>query len=387
MTYQHDFTLPAELLEQLTQEGLEGLPEMIRILVNEAMRLERQNHLQARPYERTDGRRGYANGYKPKRVKTRVGEINFEVPQVREGGFYPGALEKGLRSERALMLALAEMYVQGVSTRRVAAITEQLCGTSVSSTQVSRAAILLDEVLEAWRKRSLGEVIYLYLDARYEKVRMDGQIRDAAILIAGGVGLAGKRQILGVSVSLSEAEVHWRSFLQDLITRGMKGVRLVISDDHAGLEVARRSVLGGLPWQRCQFHLQQNAGKYVPRKSMRKEVAEDIRTIFNAPDRPTAEAYLAKSVAKYARTASKLSAWMEENIPEGLAVFDFPKEHWRRLRTTNNLERVSQEIKRRTRVVRIFPNEAACLRLISAILMEISEEWETGRVYLSFDDD
>ena len=387
MTYQHDFTLPTELLEQLTQEGLEGLPEMIRILVNEAMRLERQNHLQARPYERTDGRRGYANGYKPKRVKTRVGEINFEVPQVREGGFYPGALEKGLRSERALMLALAEMYVQGVSTRRVAAITEQLCGTSVSSTQVSRAAILLDEVLEAWRKRSLGEVIYLYLDARYEKVRMDGQIRDAAILIAGGVGLAGKRQILGVSVSLSEAEVHWRSFLQDLITRGMKGVRLVISDDHAGLEVARRSVLGGLPWQRCQFHLQQNAGKYVPRKSMRKEVAEDIRTIFNAPDRSTAEAYLEKSVAKYARTASKLSAWMEENIPEGLAIFDFPKEHWRRLRTTNNLERVSQEIKRRTRVVRIFPNEAACLRLISAILMEISEEWETGRVYLSFDDD
>ena len=387
MTYQHDFTLPAELLEQLTQEGLEGLPEMIRILVNEAMRLERQNHLQARPYERTEGRRGYANGYKPKRVKTRVGEINFEVPQVREGGFYPGALEKGLRSERALMLALAEMYVQGVSTRRVAAITEQLCGTSVSSTQVSRAAILLDEVLEAWRKRSLGEVIYLYLDARYEKVRMDGQIRDAAILIAGGVGLAGKRQILGVSVSLSEAEVHWRSFLQDLITRGMKGVRLVISDDHAGLEVARRSVLGGLPWQRCQFHLQQNAGKYVPRKSMRKEVAEDIRTIFNAPDRSTAEAYLAKSVAKYARTASKLSAWMEENLPEGLTVFDFPKAHWRRLRTTNNLERVSQEIMRRTRVVRIFPNETACLRLISAILMEISEEWETGRIYLSFGDD
>jgi transposase-like protein len=340
MTYQHDFTLPTELLEQLSQEGLEGLPEMIRILVNEAMLLERQNHLQARPYERTEGRRGYANGYKPKRVKTRVGEINFEVPQVREGGFYPGTLEKGLRSERALMLALAEMYVQGVSTRKVAAITEQLCGTSVSSTQVSRAASLLDEVLDAWRKRSLGEVIYLYLDARYEKVRMDGQIRDAAILIASGVGKAGKRQILGLSVSLSEAEVHWRSFLEDLVSRGLQGVRLVISDDHAGLEVARRSVLGGLPWQRCQFHLQQNAGKYVPRKSMRKEVAEDIRTIFNSPDRSTAEAYLEKSVAKYARTASKLSAWMEENILEGLAVFDFPKEHWRRLRTTNNLERV-----------------------------------------------
>lgn len=206
MTYQHDFTLPTELLEQLTEQGLETLPEMIRILVNEAMRLERQNHLQARPYERKEGRSGYANGYKPKRVKTRVGEINFEVPQVREGGFYPGALEKGLRSECALMLALAEMYVQGVSTRKVAAITEQLCGSAVSSTQVSRAATLLDDVLEAWRRRPIGEVKVLYLDARYEKVRVDGQIRDAAILIARGVVKRGKRLILGVSVSLSEVE-------------------------------------------------------------------------------------------------------------------------------------------------------------------------------------
>jgi len=387
MTYQHDFTLPIELLEQLTEQGLEGLPEMIRILVNEAMRLERQNHLQARLYERTEGRRGYANGYKPKRVKTRVGEIHFDVPQVREGGFYPGALEKGLRSERALMLALAEMYVQGVSTRKVSAITEQLCGSAVSSTQVSRAAALLDDVLDAWRKRPLGEVRVLYLDARYEKVRVDGQIRDVAILIASGVGKDGRRRILGVSVSLSEAEVHWRAFLEDLVARGMQGIQLIVSDDHAGLRAARRSVLGGVPWQRCQFHLQQNALQYVPRKSMRKEVAEDIRIIFNVPDRPTSEAYLARTVAKYADKASRLSAWMEENIPEGLTVFDYPKEHWRRLRTTNNLERVSQEIKRRTRVVRIFPNEAACLRLISAILMEISEEWETGRVYLTFDDE
>ena len=386
MTYQPDCTLPNDLLEQLTMHGLEGLPDMIRILVNEAMRIERQTYLGASPYERTPERRGRANGYKTKKVKTRVGEVTFDVPQVREGGFYPGALEKGLRCERALTLTLAEMYVQGVSTRKVTAITEQLCGTSVSSTQVSRAASLLDEVLDAWRKRPLEEVIYLYLDARYEKVRMDGQIRDAAILIASGVGKAGKREILGLSVSLSEAEVHWRTFLKDLVARGMQGVRLVISDDHAGLEAARRAVLGGVPWQRCQFHLQQNAGKYVPRKSMRKEVAEDIRTIFNAPDRPTAEAYLAKSVVKYTRTASKLSVWMEENIPEGLTVFSFSKKHWRRIRTTNGLERVSQEIKRRTRVVRIFPNEASCLRLVSAILMEISEEWETGKVYLTLDD-
>jgi putative transposase len=387
MTYQDDCTLPNSFLEQLTEQGLEGLPDLIRILVNEAMRIERQAYLGAGPYERTPDRLGRANGYKNKTVKTRVGEIDFAIPQVREGGFYPGALEKGVRSERALMLTLAEMYVQGVSTRKVSAITEQLCGMSVSSTQVSRAASMLDEVLEAWRQRPLGEVIYLYLDARYEKVRMDGQIRDAAILIACGVGKAGKRQILGISVSLSEAEVHWRAFLKDLVDRGMRGVRLVTSDDHTGLEAARKAVLGGVPWQRCQFHLQQNASKYVPRKSMRKEVAEDIHTIFNAPDRPTAEVYLAQTVTKYANTASKLSAWMEENIPEGLTVFSFPKRHQIRLRTTNGLERTSKEIKRRTRVAGIFPNEASCLRLVSAILMETSEEWETGRVYLSLEND
>lgn len=386
MTRQDDFTLPIEILEQLSEQGLEGLPEMIAILVNEAMKAERQNYLQARPYERTPERRGQANGYKPKKVKTRVGEINFEVPQVREGGFYPEALEKGLRSERALMLALAEMYVQGVSTRKVAAITEKLCGTAVSSTQVSRAAALLDEVLEAWRTRPLGEVAYLYLDARYEKVRLDGHIRDAAVLIASGVKRDGKRLILGVSVSLSEAEVHWRTFLKDLLLRGLTGVQLIVSDDHLGLEAARRAVLGGIPWQRCQFHLQQNASQYVPRQAMKKEVAEDLRTIFNAPDRATAEDFLRRTVEKYAPIAGQLATWMEDNIPEGLTVFSFPRNHQRRLRTTNNLERVSQEIKRRTRVIRIFPNEAASLRLVSAILMEISEEWETGRIYLSFQD-
>lgn len=385
MTYQEDCTLPEEFLEQLAIEGLDGLPEMIRIVVNEAMKLERQKHLGAGRYERTPERRGLANGYKPKTVKTRVGKIAFDIPQVREGGFYPEALEKGQRSERALMLTLAEMYVQGVSTRKVAAVTEQLIGAAVSSTQVSRASSLLDEVLEAWRERPLGSYRYLYLDARYENVRMDGQVRDAAILLASGVAESGKRQILGVSVSLSEAEVHWRTFLESLVVRGLQGVELIISDDHAGLRKARRAVFGGLPWQRCQFHLQQNAGQYVSRKAMRKEVAADIRMIFNAPNRALAESYLEQITAKYSQKASKLAEWMEENIPEGLSVFDFPEQHRIRLRTTNSLDRLSQEIKRRTRVARIFPNEASCLRLVSAILMEISEEWETGKVYLAID--
>jgi transposase-like protein len=360
---------------------------LIRILINEAMRLEREEHLGASHYERSPERRGHANGYKPKTVKTRMGEIQFEVPQVRQGNFYPDALEKGLRSERALTLALAEMYVQGVSTRRVAAITQQLCGTAVTSTQVSRAAGLLDEVLEAWRNRPLGKIVYLYLDARYEKVRLDGQIRDAAILIAAGVGADGKRRILGVSVSLSEAELHWRSFLEDLTGRGLQGVQLIISDDHHGLRKARQAVFTGIPWQRCQFHLQQNASQYVPRKRQRLEVAADIRAIFNAPNRVQAEKYLKLAVDKYAEVASALADWMEVAIPEGLTVFDFPEPHRRRIRTSNMLERVSQEIKRRTRVVRIFPNQSSCLRLVSAVLMEISEDWETGKIYLSVNSD
>jgi putative transposase len=386
MTYQEDFTLPTELLGQVSQQGLDFLPELIRIVVNVAMQAERQQYLKAAPYQRTPERETYANGYKPKTVQTRVGNITFSVPQVREGEFYPEALEKGLRSERALTLALAEMYVQGVSTRKVKAITEQLCGVSVSSTQVSKAASLLDSELEKWRERPLGEYPYLYVDAYYEQVREDGQVRHLAVLVAVGVNRAGKRDILGVSVSLSEHEVHWRSFLERLKTRGLGGVRLIISDDHAGLKAARLAVFGSIPWQRCQFHLQQNAQAYVPRKEMQAEVAEDIRTIFQAPDRATAETYLAKAVQKYQKSASRLAEWMADNLPEGLTVFAFPVAHRRRIRTTNGVERLHREVRRRARVVSIFPNQASCLRLVSAVLNEISEEWLTGRMYLSFEE-
>ena len=384
MTHQDDCTLPAELLEQIAEQGLDYLPELIRIVVNTAMQAERRKYLGVSPYVRSTERRGHSNGFKPKTVKTRIAPITFDIPQVREGGFYPQALEKGMRSERALTLALAEMYVQGVSTRKVSAITERLCGSEISSTQVSRAAALLDEVLEAWRKRPLGTIIYLYLDALYEKVRVDGQIRDSAVLIASGVNPDGKRLILGVSVSMSEQELHWRDFLQGLVERGLNGVQLIISDAHVGLLAARKAVFSGIPWQRCQFHLQQNASQYVPRLAMRQEVAADIRAIFNAADRAQAEAQLNRTVEKYARSASKLADWMEGNLPEGFTVFSFREDHRRRIRTVNSLERVCMEIRRRTRVAGIFPNEASCLRLVSARLMEISETWETGRIYLSF---
>lgn len=387
MTYRSNCTLPDELLDQIAEQGLDVLPELIRTIINTAMQIERQNHLGVGPYERSPERRDHANGYKSKTVATRVGKITFDVPQVRESTFYPQSLEKGLRSERALKLALAEMYVQGVSTRKVAVITEQLCGFEVSSGQVSQAAALLDEQLEAWRQRPLGRCKYLWLDAHYEKVRQDGQVRDAAVLKAVGLNEEGKRMVLGVSVSLSEHEAHWRTFLQSLVDRGLSGVELIISDAHAGLKQARRAVFGGIPWQRCQFHLQQNAQAYVPRHSMKAEVAGDIRAIFNAPNLHEAEALLAKMVRKYEKKASLLANWMETNIPEGLTVFAFPSAHRRRIRTANGLERLNREVRRRSRVAVLFPNEASCLRLVTAILMEISDEWETNRTYLRLNDE
>lgn len=377
MTHQNDYTFA----EELAEKGLDALPEMMRVLINQAMQAERARYLQADEYERTEDRKGHANGFKPKTVKTRIGEITFAVPQVREGGFYPSALEKGLRSERALTITLAEMYVQGVSTRKVKAITEQLCGVEISATQVSRATAQLDEVLQEWRERPLGKITYLYLDARYEKVRVAGRVRDVAVLVATGITPEGERAILGVSVSLSEHEAHWKAFLKSLKDRGLNGMKLIISDDHEGLGAARRAIFGSVPWQRCQFHLQQNAGAYLPKQNMRLEMAAEIRSIFNATNKTRAEELLQEAIQKYAVTAPRLSAWLEDNLSEGFSVFDFPLEHRRMIRTTNSLERINKEIRRRTRVVGVFPNEASCLRLVSALLMEISEEWQIGKHY------
>lgn len=375
------------IVQLLTEQGASSaLAEGIRLLVNQAMCQERSQALQAQPYQRTQSRQGHANGFKPKTLATRLGPIQFRIPQVRGSlEFYPSALEKGVRSEQALKLALAEMYVQGVSTRRVSAIVEQLCGSSVSSTQVSHCAAKLDAQLQAWRSRPLAAFPYLILDARYEKVRHGGQLLDCAVLIALGIDPKGKRSILGLSVALSEAEVHWRHFLQSLQQRGLHGVQFIVSDDHTGLRAARTAVFPAVPWQRCQFHLQQNAQAYVPRLDQRAPVAQAIRSVFNCADRPTAERRLKELVALYATTAPKLSAWMETNLPEGFAVFALPVAHQLRLRTSNALERVNQELKRRTRVAGLFPNEASLLRLISALLSEIDDQWQTDRIYLTMD--
>jgi len=383
MAHQQDSTVFETVMQLLSDAGFDGFAQAFQILVNEAMKAERADVLQARPYERTGARRGYANGFKPKTVATRLGKIPLLVPQVRGGvEFYPTALERGVRSERALKLAVAEMYVQGVSTRKVTEVMETLCGLEISSTDVSRAATLLDDELTQWRTRPLGEMPYLVLDARYEKVRHAGAVVSCAVLLAVGVNPKGKREILGLSVSLSEAETHWRDFLASLQDRGLHGVRYVTSDDHAGLKAALQARLPGVPWQRCQFHLQQNAMQYVPKVAMRKEVAADLRDVFDAPDRPEADRRLARIVTKYRKTAPKLAEWIETNVPEGLTVFILSPGHRKRMRTTNMLENLNKQIKRRTRVATLFPNEPSLLRLVAAILVEITEDWETGKVYL-----
>lgn len=386
MTCREEHTESETAVELIAERGMEGLGDALSLLINQSMHLERQRHIQASPYERTGERQGYANGYKPKTLRTRMGELTLAVPQVREGGFYPQSLDKGLRSERALKLALAEMYVSGVSTRKVAKVTQQLCGFEVSSTEVSRCAALLDEELTGWRNRELGQYPFVVLDARYEKMRHGGSVVDCAVLIAMGIDRDGKRDIIGVSVALSEAQVHWRDFLSSLTARGLHGVTLFVSDDHAGLKAARRAVFPSVPWQRCQFHLQQNAGHYVPKHSMKKTVAADIRAIFNAPDHSEAKRLIGRFVKTYETSAPKLATWAETALPEGLTVLDRPEHQRRRLRTSNAVEIVNKEIKRRTRVATLFPNEASCLRLVTAVAMEIAQDWQTGKKYLTMED-
>ena len=385
MTHQVHPSVTHQVVQLLAEHGFDGMAEAMEKLFNECMKIERQQALGVGPYQRGEARRGQANGFKPKTMKTRIGPLQLRVPQVRSAEFYPSVLERGSRSEKALCLALAEMYVQGVSTSKVTKITEELCGCEISSSDVSRATKLLDEELSKWRNRPLGLMKYLILDARYEKVRVDGCVRECGVLLAIGVDAEGHRSVLGVSVSLSEAEVHWREFFKSLLARGLHGLEMITSDAHAGLKEARQACFSGVPWQRCQFHLMQNALAHVPRQELKREVLDDLHGVLDAADQAAATEQLQRVVRKYDKSAPKLAAWMEENVPESLTVFRLPAGHRQRLRTTNMLERLNRELKRRTRVATLFPNEDALLRLVTAILIEVSEEWETGKRYVTFE--
>jgi len=384
--HQHD-THSEDPVNLLLKHGLsEGLPQIAEILMNAAMLIERSAHLRAGPYERNQERNGYANGLKDRRFQSSVGPLALRVPQTRDSDepYRSSMLESGSRSDRSLKVAIAEMYLQGVSTRRVTKVMEKMCGLSVSSTQVSKLTAELDETFELWRNRPLPEIAHLIIDATYIKVRIGGSVRDCAVFTAIGVARDnGKRMVLGVSAALSEAEVHWREFLVSLKERGIGIPDSITSDAHEGIRAALKAVFNATPWQRCQFHLQQNAQAYVPKLDMRGPVAADIRSVFDAESLPHAEAKLEVLVEKYSKSAPELSNWMQKAIPEGLQVFNLPEHKRKRLRTSNACETLNTQIKRRTRVAGLFPNTNSILRLVTAILMEVSEEWETGKAYLT----
>ena len=387
MTGHTNDTLNDDTINALLQNGFfEGIPIAAELLANAAMILERARHLKVGPYERGEARDGQANGFKSRGLQTSFGKLSLNVPQVRGSSepFQTSLFEKGSRTDRALKIAIAEMYLQGVSTRRVTTVMEKLCGMEVTSCQVSRLTAELDVQFDQWRARSLPEIAFLIVDATYIKVRVDGAVRDCAVLSAIGVRRSdGRRMALGLSAAISEAEPHWRAFLNSLKARGIGIPDQVTSDAHEGLKAALRATLPSTPWQRCQFHLQQNAQAYVPQIAMRIQVAADIRSIFNSQDLPHAQASLENMVAKYSKTAPVLASWMETAIPEGLTVMLLADPLRKRLRTSNMCESLNRQIKRRTRVAGLFPNESSIVRLVTAVLMETSEEWETGKCFLT----
>jgi putative transposase len=349
---------------------------------------EMTEHVGAAPHECTDTRKGHRNGYKPRTLRTRVGTLNLLVPQDREGTFSTRLFSRYQRNEKALVLALMEMYVEGVSTRKVKEITEELCGTSFSKSLVSQLASGLDSELEAWRNRRLEAKAYPYLfvDARYEKVRVDGRVVNQGVLLVSAVRDDGMREILGVEVADTESEATYHELFRSLKRRGLSGVELVVSDDHEGLKAATARHFQGSAYQRCQVHYMRNLLGMVG-VAKRKEFGADLRAIFAAPAREEA-LRIASSVANKWRGKGieKVAEHLEEHIEECLSCLAFPESHRKRIRTTNSLERLNQEIRRRTRVVRIFPNRQSCLRLVSALAVEVSEEWVTGRRYLDMEE-
>jgi len=374
-------SLIEEILEKIVL-GSDQAPRILEKLLNQLMLAERESVLKAAPYERTEERTGFANGFKDRKYLSKMGDLSLKLPQTRDIPFYPSCLEKGERTERALMLALAESYVQGVSTRKVGAIVEELCGRSISSTTVSKFSKTLDEEVARFKNRALGSFKYLLLDAQYEKVRYEGVVRSMAVLKAVGINREGKREILGISCSLSEAEVHWRNFLQDLGRRGLMGVELITSDSHSGLRAAIQAVMPSIKWQRCIFHLAQNAGHHSPSKALQGEIHEAVKEIYTAQDRGEAEVRMKKVIERLKVKGAKFCNWLEENFAEGLVFFDFPKSHWKKIRTVNGLERINREQKRRTRTVGVFPSVESCERLVVSLAIRIHEEWEVERRYL-----
>jgi putative transposase len=375
----------AAVKELMTQEP-DALREIVRSVMQAMLEAEMDETVGAGKGERTEGRLGYRSGYYPRTLVTRVGKLELRVPQDRNGLFSTELFERYARSEKALLSALTEMYVQGVSTRKVKAITEELCGHAFSASTISAINKKLDASLAAFAHRRLDEPFpYLILDARYEKVREGGVVMSQAVLIAIGIDWDGRRQILGVDMANRESGSSWKEFLLRLRTRGLHGVEFVVADDHAGLRAAIREVLTGAAYQRCYVHFLRNALDHLPRKAD-DDCLQELRWLYDRRNLAEARADLAQWLARWQGKYPKLTDWAEDTIEETLSFYRLPRRHHKHLKSTNMLERFNEEIRRRTYVVRIFPNAPSCLRLVRALAVETHENWLEANRYLNMED-
>ena len=371
------------------KEALGSDPDFLKAIVgevlNQVMEAEMSETIGAAKGERTSARTGYRSGYYSRALVTRVGTLELRVPQDRQGRFSTEVFERYQRSEKALVWALAEMYVQGVSTRKVKAVTEELCGHAFSASAVSAIVKKLDSQLEQFATRRLEqEYPYLILDARYERVREGGCIRSQAVLVAIGINWDGRRCILGVELAARESRTSWREMLVGLRARGLRGVEFVVSDNHEGLKSAVGEVLPEAVWQRCYVHFLRNALDHLPRKAD-DDCLRELRWLYDRRDVEEARRDLRAWLVKWAAKYPKLCEWVEEAIEETFAFYSLPPQHHKHLKSTNMLERYNEELKRRTHVVRIFPNAASCLRLVRAMAAEQHEAWIEGTRYLNME--
>ena len=378
---QYQLTLDSETLQRLfTGDGQLG--RLVEAILNQVLNAQVAEQLQAAPYERSEQRQGYRNGYKPRHLTTRVGTLTLLVPQVRDGQFSTELFARYQRSEQALVLTLMEMVVNGVSTRKVARITEELCGTAFAKSTVSDLCKALDPLVTNWNERDLSaqHFPFVLVDALVVKVREEGRVRAVSALVATGVNAQGYREVLGLQVGDSESERTWQDFFPWLKGRGLSGVDLVVSDHHGGLVKAVQVQFQGATWQRCQTHLSANIADATP-KALQEEVHARLRPIFTAPDATTARILLAGFVADYQAKAPAAVATLERGFDDAIAVLALPAPYRVRLRTTNGVERLNEEIRRRERVIRIFPNRESVIRLLGALLLEQDEVWTTGKRY------
>jgi transposase-like protein len=372
----------AALLDKAGSDG-DFLREGVRVLSQALMELEVSQQLGAGWHERTPTRTGQRNGYRERPWDTRVGTVELRVPRVRDGGYFPSLLEPRKRAERALVAVVQEAYVQGVSTRRVDELVQALGMTGISKSQVSRLCAELDQEVERFRTRRLtGPYPYVWLDATFVKVREQGRVVSQAVVLAIGVRHSGEREVLGLDVGPSEDGAFWTAFLRGLVARGLGGVQLVISDAHEGLKGAIAAVLTGAGWQRCRVHFVRNALALVP-KTASQMVAATIRTVFVQPDAASAHEAWRRVADSFRPKWPRLATLLDEAEVDVLAYLAFPPEHWRQIWSNNPLERLNKEIKRRTDVVGIFPNTAAVVRLVGAVLAEQHDEWQVSRRYFS----